>query len=1410
MARRSPVRWRRRLAIGVAIAAAVLVVIGIGAVALLHSAAFHRWALRTIDTRATAAVGAPVNVGQMNLHLNLHTPSVDLDQVRVAGTGPNAPPLFTAQRIVVGVAITSLLHRQWHLSRLEIDSPVVRIESTAAGTTNLPAASPSAAGRSSGSGLAPWFHEFSIRRVTIRQGTVIYRDQARRLQADLYGLDVAASFDPAALRYRGTISYQRGEIQYGSYPALPNTLQAQFAVTPQTATIESADLNLGNSRLHVAGSLSDFSQPQVEAQYTAMIDTGELGRFSGETALPIGTLTTQGTLAYDSRAGVWTRALRVAGTVSAPRLALTAPAALAATGVGARYAFADGDLSVGDARAGVAGGELNANLHIADITGAARAQAQVRAQALSLQQLARLVAPQPNPAVQTSGQLSAQARLQWQGALHDLDANFQAHGQGTVRKVNDGAPLPIVVAVAGAYRAQSATLTLTQGRLQTPNIQVQAVGTASRNSHMQLSVRVADLSALAHLAAMVNAPQAQQLGLAGAGSFQGTLAGALVPGRPPALTVSGLLTAAPLSVRGTEWRLAQVRLTASPTQVTLANGVLQPANMGEIRFSAQAALRNWQPGADLPLAASAQASGLDAAMLAQLAGHAGMAGGRLAAQLSLHGTLQHPRGSGRATLSGAAASRGQAAEPATLAGQPIRTLTAQFQGSGSRLSAGATLVMDAGSVQVNGTYAPPTQAYTVSLSSPHLDLSRLAVVRSRGVPVRGTLTVTANGAGTLSNPAGTLQVQAAALQVAGQPVQGMQLTAQVANHVAHIALGTQAADTTLRGQATVQLSGNYFASGNLDTTAIPLAALVALYAPSMAPAVGGSTQLQASFSGPLRQPLQMSAQARMPTFVFDYQATAAGGFANGGVIVHAPTPARASASPAALTGATTTRTPGGATTVATSTTPGGTTTVTTATAPGAVAPPGAIALHATNPIVLSYAQGVLRVQPVTIAGTDTALTVSGTVPVKSLAASTLTAQGTVNLDLLQRFDPEFQTAGTLRLDVHASGVSAAAVTGQIQIVDATLASDAMPVAVENANGTLTLGGNRLTIASFSARVGGGSLTAHGALDYAGLLSGGGVDAASMNLSTAAERIGIDYPTGVHEMLSAHINWTGTGRSSTLSGAVSIDQLAFSQNFDITSLSGGIGGSSLTTPSGFEDHVHLQVAVNSANELTAASRTMSLQATANLMVQGTLAEPVVLGRLDLIRGAVIEMGNRYVLQSGTVDFANPTVTEPVLNLTANTTIEQYDIYLHLQGPPDRMRTNFSSTPPLPPADIINLLAFGQTTEAAAASPQSGSLGAESLIASGVSGQLTSRVARIAGISQLSVDPELGTNTQSPGARITVQQQVTGNLYVTFSTDVTSTQEEVVQLQYQLSPQVSLEAVRDQNGGFAFMTRWKRNW
>jgi translocation and assembly module TamB len=154
------------------------------------------------------------------------------------------------------------------------------------------------------------------------------------------------------------------------------------------------------------------------------------------------------------------------------------------------------------------------------------------------------------------------------------------------------------------------------------------------------------------------------------------------------------------------------------------------------------------------------------------------------------------------------------------------------------------------------------------------------------------------------------------------------------------------------------------------------------------------------------------------------------------------------------------------------------------------------------------------------------------------------------------------------------------------------------------------------------------------------------------------------------------------------------------------------------------------------------------------------------------------------------------------------VQDYNITLNFLGPLDRLRTNYTSDPALPPVDIIHLLAFGKTTAQSAATAAPATLGAESVIANGLSSQVSSRIEKLAGISQLQIDPSLGGNNSNPGARVAIQQRLTSTILFTFATDLTDTQDAVVQVKYQTRGRLSLSLTRDEYGSLAIEAKIRK--
>ena len=684
---------------------------------------------------------------------------------------------------------------------------------------------------------------------------------------------------------------------------------------------------------------------------------------------------------------------------------------------------------------------------------------------------------------------------------------------------------------------------------------------------------------------------------------------------------------------------------------------------------------------------------------------------------------------------------------AKIAQEPIQSVSLNFQGTGNQLDGRLAVRAPAGPMNAQFSYFPKQQSYQLQLEAAAVHLDQLQTPKSRNLKVAGVLSLQASGQGTLQNPQLTASLTVPQLTLQDQTISGFSLKADVANHAANVALDSQAINTSVRGRGTVDLTGAYNAQITLDTQAIPLQAILAAYAPSQAANLTGQTELHASLRGPLKNVSQLEAHLNIPTLQVNYK--------------------------------------------------------------------NAVQIGAASPIRIDFTNGVLALQRTNLRGTGTNLALQGTVPTNSQAPASLLLEGDVDLRLAQLVSPDITSSGQLRFKINSFGSRADPnVQGQVQIVNANLASGDLPVGLQNGNGVLTLTRDRLEVTHFQGTMGGGTVTASGGVVYRPSLNFG--------LAVAAKNIRLLYPQGMRESVDANLTLTGNPQAAHVGGKVSVANLSLTPDFDLTALASQFSGTTPAPAPNFEQNLQLNVGLQTTSDLRLSGRAaiqgllgttyvpLSLTGTANLRITGTAIQPVVLGRVNLTSGDLVFNGNRYVIEGGTVDFVNPAETEANVNLNVTTTIQQYNIRVQFQGPSDQLHTTYISDPALPPSDIINLLAFGKTSEASAANPAPGNLGAESMVASQVGGQVTSRLEKVAGISHLSVDPLLGCNQQTPGACITVQQRVTGQIYVTFSTDVNAIEQETIEVQYQASPRLTFSGTRDQNGGFGFDTRITKTW
>ena len=473
-----------------------------------------------------------------------------------------------------------------------------------------------------------------------------------------------------------------------------------------------------------------------------------------------------------------------------------------------------------------------------------------------------------------------------------------------------------------------------------------------------------------------------------------------------------------------------------------------------------------------------------------------------------------------------------------------------------------------------------------------------------------------------------------------------------------------------------------------------------------------------------------------------------------------------------------------------------------------------IKLRNDGPIRFNLSESAVKFENFHILGENTDFSGSGTAMLSGEHTIDFQGRGKVDLHMLQTYDPDLTSSGTLTGAAHVTGtLDAPQVRGSMEVQNGALADINLPNALTEINGTLLFSQNQITIQRLTARTGGGTVVFTGHAEIAG-------KQINFDLTASANDVRLRYPPGVSSTADADLHWSGSSSGSQLSGDITITKLGFTPGFDFGAyLQRAAQVSSLPQTDPLLNSIHLDLHVVTTPELQMQTSVVRLQGEADLHVRGNAAKPVLLGRADVFEGEAYLNGTKYRLERGGVTFTNPAITTPFVDLEAITRIRDYDITLSLSGDVSKsngLKTNYRSDPPLPTADIITLLAFGQTTEESAQLQQANQSAfsqqaSNAMLAAALNATLNNRAQRLFGNSRIKIDPQgltTETSTTQSGPAVSIEQQVKDNLTITYTTNVSQTSQQVIRAEYNLSRNVSIVAIRDQNGVVSFDVKIRR--
>ncbi len=456
------------------------------------------------------------------------------------------------------------------------------------------------------------------------------------------------------------------------------------------------------------------------------------------------------------------------------------------------------------------------------------------------------------------------------------------------------------------------------------------------------------------------------------------------------------------------------------------------------------------------------------------------------------------------------------------------------------------------------------------------------------------------------------------------------------------------------------------------------------------------------------------------------------------------------------------------------------------------------ALHIADEEVATLDGRRLTLAPFSIEGEGTAIALQGWIGLGDPAEMSITASGPMDPALVALVLPDLPLNGRLRLAVTATGpIARPRLTGEVSLADGKYRMSGISQIMDNIEGTIRFDAAGTGSVEARAKVGGGDASVAGTFGLDGLAL------KDFRLTVQGRRVTLRYPEDLRLVVDADLVATGGPTGNLVRGEVVLQRGTYSRDFDLT-LSDLLAKSRPTGAAAREpwkDRTRLEIHVVSSQALEVRNNLARLTGTVDLVARGTLADPTLVGQVTLDEGGRVTFRDvRYEIESGTVTFASARGLAPILDVRARAEVRGYDIAVNVAGSWPRLETTFSSDPPLPDADLVNLLLTGAAPGGSTTTDVSGTLAstAGSIVGSAATGVLTRPAQKLFKLERFQIDP-IFTSSGLAGATTTVGKQISPNWSVTYSQPLfeAGSREPVVEVEGRISQTWVLRLRHDEN-------------
>nr|WP_040597972.1 translocation/assembly module TamB domain-containing protein [Sphingomonas elodea] len=234
---------------------------------------------------------------------------------------------------------------------------------------------------------------------------------------------------------------------------------------------------------------------------------------------------------------------------------------------------------------------------------------------------------------------------------------------------------------------------------------------------------------------------------------------------------------------------------------------------------------------------------------------------------------------------------------------------------------------------------------------------------------------------------------------------------------------------------------------------------------------------------------------------------------------------------------------------------------------------------------------------------------------------------------------------------------------------------------------------------------------------------------------------------------------------------------------------------------------LAIRVRADNRLMVSGMGLESEWQANITIGGTTLAPQVRGTMEVVRGTYSFASRRFDLTKGIIRFQGAELTNPTIDISANTTAEGVTAILNITGTAQKPQIAFTSNPALPQDEVLSRLFFGtNVTNLSATEAIQLAAALNSLRATGGGLNPLGQLKSATGIDRLRV---LGADdTTGRGTSLAAGKYITNNIYIEIVTDARGFT--ATQLEISLSRALSVLSQTSSFGGSGATLRYSRDY